>query len=152
MNWDAFTGDTIYLDTNILILAVEGGSVWSESLREMFVCIDDNAIHAFTSELTFAEVLAKPLAVEATGLVKAYEELLAPTSVIRVVPIDRAILASAAALQGKLAIKLMDAIHVATAVSSACDFFFTGDTRLGQRIKDDIRWLPLDEVNGSGDD
>jgi predicted nucleic acid-binding protein len=151
MNWDAFTGDTIYLDTNILILAIERDNAWTDSLKELFESIDENAVHAFTSELTLAGVLAKPLGIGATDLVEKYEQLLSRDSVINVVPVDRAILGSAAELQGKLAIKLMDAIHVATAIASGCDFFLSCDARLGQRIGNNIRWLSLDDVADSDD-
>lgn len=151
MKWTAFTGDTVYLDTNILILAIEQGNAWSHSLKDLFECIDENAVHAFTSEVTIAEVLVKPMGAGATDLIEKYEQLLSGGSVVNVVPIDRAILVSAAALQGRLKIKLMDAVHVATAIASACNFFLTCDVQLGQRIRDDIRWLPLSDVTGSDD-
>ena len=99
MTWGGFTGDTIYLDTNVLIFAVEQGNPWTELLRELFEAIDDRAIHAFTSELTIAEVLSKPIAVGAGDLVEKYDQLLSSESIIKVVPIDRPILQLAAKLR-----------------------------------------------------
>jgi len=115
-------------------------------LKQLFEAIDDRLIEASTSELTLAEALAKPLASGATELVATYESALAPDSAIRTVPIDRAVLRSAAALQGKLGIKLHDAIHVATAQASGCHRFMTNDSRLGRKLGADIAWLSLDDV------
>lgn len=146
MSWDAFTGDAFYLDTNTLIFAVEQGNPWTATLQELFAAIDARRIHALTSELTMAEVLAKPLALGAVDLIERYEALLAPDSLIRTVPVDRPVLRIAAELQGKLRIKLADAIHVATAKQCACDFVLTNDERLGNRLGTEIRWLSLAEA------
>ena len=150
MSWSGFVGDTLYLDTNIFILAVERGNPWSKMLRELFEAIDQRAVDVFTSELTIAEVLAKPLSLGENDLANKYDKLLSANSIVKVFPIDRAILWSAAALQGRLAIKLMDAIHLATAKASACNFFLTCDQRLGAKIEEELRWLSLDKVGSHG--
>jgi predicted nucleic acid-binding protein len=144
--WSSYTGDTLYLDTNVLIYAIEPGNPWPDLLRELLVAIDERAIHTFTSELTIAEVLTKPIAVGAKDLIDIYTQLLAPESAIRVMPVDRPILLSAAELRGQLGIKLMDAIHVATARACACDFFLTNDVDLGRKIDAQLRWLQLAQV------
>jgi uncharacterized protein len=144
--WSSFTGQALYLDTNIIIYAIEGENPWTKLLRKLFRAIDERAIHTFTSELTLAEVLAKPLELGAIDLVATYEELLAPDSVVRVIPIDRPILRSAAELCGRLRIKLADAIHVATAMQCTCDFMLTNDEQFGQGIEAPLRWLSLSQV------
>jgi predicted nucleic acid-binding protein len=117
--WSSFERRAFYLDTNIIVYAIEGKNPWSDILRELFHAVDERAIHTFTSELTIAEVLAKPLELGEIDLVATYEELLAPDSLVRVIPIDRPILRSAAELCGRTRIKLADAIHVATAPCNA---------------------------------
>ena len=141
-----FTGDSLYLDSNIVILAIEQGNPWSDVLRSLFVEIDQRAIVAYTSELTIAEVLTKPLQVGAPDLVAQYDKLFATESPIRTIPIDRSILRLAAELRGQFRIKLMDAIHLATAKSQACDFFLTEDDRLGRAMEREPRRLSLSEI------
>jgi predicted nucleic acid-binding protein len=143
--WDGFTGDRLYLDSNIIILAVEVGSQWTDLLRRLFEAIDRNEIHAITSEVTIAEVLAKPLALGASDVVAQYEALFVENSQLETIKIDRAILRSAAAMQGRLGVKLIDAIHAATATEARCDFFISNDVRLGRRIEAP-RWLSLGDV------
>lgn len=144
--WEGFVGDTIYLDTNIIIYAVESGNRWSKVLHDLFEAIDDRAVHAFTSELTIAEVFAKPIAMGATDLIGRYEQVLAPDGLIRVTPIDRSILRIAATLQTRLGVKLADSIHLATAKSHSCNFFLSNDDRLGRKITGEFQWLELSEV------
>ncbi len=145
--WDGFVGDSIYLDTNVIILAIEEGNPWTDSLRELFEAIDENAIRAFTSEMTLAEVLAKPLSLSDGALIEKYNQLLAPESALKVIPIDRPILRAASQLQGELGIKLMDSIHIATAQSTKCDFFLSQDQRLGHAIRERFRWIQLSDVH-----
>ncbi|HWN51419.1 MAG TPA: PIN domain-containing protein [Xanthobacteraceae bacterium] len=144
--WSRFEGRAFYLDTNIIIYAIEGKNPWSDILRELFRAVDERAIHTFTSELTVAEVLAKPLELGIIDLVATYEELLAPDSLVRVIPIDRPILRSAAELCGRMRIKLADAIHVATALQCACEFMLTNDEQFGQRMQAPLQWLSLSRV------
>jgi predicted nucleic acid-binding protein len=144
--WSRFEGRTFYLDTNVIIYAIERKNPWSDLLRELFGAIDERTIHTFTSELTIAEVLAKPLELGAIDLVATYEELLAPDSLVRVIPIDRPILRSAADLCGRMRIKLADAIHVATALQCACEFILTNDEQFGQRMQAPLQWLSLSHV------
>ena len=82
-------------------------------------------------------------------MIATYEELLAPDSLIRVIPIDRPILRSAAELCDRMRVKLADAIHVATAIQSACDFMLTNDEQFGQRIPAPLQWLSLSQVTAS---
>jgi uncharacterized protein len=143
--WDGFTGDRIYLDSNIVILAVEAGNQWADVLRLLFEAIDENRIHAFTSEITMAEVLSKPLALGAGDVISKYDELFDENSQLETVAIDRGILRAAASIQGQRGFKLIDAIHAATAIEMRCDFFVSNDIRLGRRI-DAPRWISLADV------
>jgi predicted nucleic acid-binding protein len=147
--WSGFEGRALYLDTNIIVYAIEGKNPWSDMLRRLFHAVDAHAIHTFTSELTIAEVLAKPFELGAIDLVATYDELLAPDSLVQVIPIDRPILRSAAELCGRMRIKLADAIHVATALQSACEFMLTNDEKFGQRIQAPLQWLSLSHVMAS---
>lgn len=145
-DWDSFTGDTIYVDSNIIIFSVEAGNPWSQILKSLFQFVDERRIHLFTSELTLAEVLVKPIADGAQDLIGTYERFLDPASIIKVVSVDRPVLRLAAELQAQLGVKLADAIHVATAKLNACQFFLTNDIRLGSKLDADMPWLNLVEL------
>ncbi|MFO1186826.1 MAG: PIN domain-containing protein [Alphaproteobacteria bacterium] len=145
MSWESFEGHSLYLDSNIIILAIESGNRWTELLRHLFSAIEYRRIRAVASDLSLAEVLAKPLALGAKDLIATYERLFAAKSSLITIPISRGVLRLSAELQGRLNLKLADAIHVATAVTAACDFFLTNDDRLGKKLTSP-RWISLPEI------
>jgi hypothetical protein len=89
--WKAYFGQTIHLDTNIIIFAGEAGNPWMTALRGLFTAIDRQSIAGVTSELTLAEVLAKPLAQGKNELIAKYDRMLSENSVISVAVISRGI-------------------------------------------------------------
>jgi predicted nucleic acid-binding protein len=54
-------GQTVYLDTNIVIYALEGFESYRSVLLELLNNLDQRVIRGVTSELTLSEVLVKPL-------------------------------------------------------------------------------------------
>lgn len=54
-------GKNIYLDTNVFIYALEGYSEYALVLSTLFAAVDQGVIQAFTSELSLAESLVKPM-------------------------------------------------------------------------------------------
>lgn len=137
--WSELAGRSVYVDANIVIYAVEQGNPWSANLRRFFDAVDRQQIRGLTSELTLAEVMAKPIKIGALELINTYEAFLGANSTLQVVPIDRSILRSAAALRGQLGIKLLDAIHAATASHYDCELFFSNDDDLSRKVVPRIR-------------
>ncbi|MDB5615817.1 type II toxin-antitoxin system VapC family toxin [Tardiphaga sp.] len=144
--WSAFANQTIYLDSNIIIYAIERGYRQAHTMRAMLEAIDRRAFRAVTSELTIAEVMSKPLALNDLDHISKYERFFAPNSALAIPAISRETLLLAARMQGSLGLKLFDSIHVATAQLEGCDCFLTEDERLGRAIAGETKWLKLSEV------
>lgn len=120
-------GARVYLDTNIVIYAIEGFAGLADQIRALLQALDDAEIVAVTSELTLAEALIKPLKNQNQLAQQAYKKFLTPTSALQVVPISNDILEAAAQLRAATKLKMPDAIHLATANLSGCDCFLTND-------------------------
>ena len=120
-------GAKVYLDTNIVIYAIEGFADLAEQIQALLHALDDAQIVAVTSELTLAEALIKPLKDQNQPEQQAYKKFLTPTSVLQVVPISKEILEEAARLRATTKLRLPDAIHLATATLNGCDCFLTND-------------------------
>lgn len=138
---DALIGKGVYLDTNVFVYAVEGFPEHQAFVDELFRSIDDGHVAAVTSELTLAEVLIKPLETGRDDIAAVYEQLLQNSEHLNVVPIDRAILASAARHRADLGIMLPDAIHVATAIAIGCEVLLSNDQKL--RVPEGIELRPM---------
>ncbi|MEB3341286.1 type II toxin-antitoxin system VapC family toxin [Okeania sp.] len=127
---EAIKGTQIYLDTNILIYAVEGYPEFQDLLNELFEAFDNGNLKAITSQLTLAEVLVKPLIENQTEICLTYENIIQSSQVLEVVPINRKILIESARLRTLINLRLPDAIHCATAILNGCETFLTNDKRL----------------------
>jgi predicted nucleic acid-binding protein len=121
----------VYLDTNIFIYAVEGFELFMPRISQLFEMIDTKVVFATTSELTLAECLVMPYRKNRLDIAAVYEDILKGSDTLRVKAINRDILTAAAMIRAKgQAMKLPDAIHMATAASAKCDLFLTNDKNI----------------------
>jgi predicted nucleic acid-binding protein len=127
---ESLAGTFFYLDSNPLIYALEGGTPWTEQLRHLFASFDRGELAAASSEITLSEVLIKPFEHGAVDLVARYEAIFSDTSPLVVRQVDRPIIVAAAHFRAGRSIKLVDAIHVATASALSCSHFLSNDARL----------------------
>lgn len=141
---ESFTGDDVYLDANIFIYAVEGFQKYSALCDSIFRSIEEMKIHAVTSEITLAEVLVQPLKTANARAIAEYEDIIQDRFDLRIAPVTRDILRSAAAMRASHGLKLPDAIHVATAHSARSEFIFTADLSL--KAPHPIKVVTLDEL------
>src|SRR4051794_4291710 len=116
---NAVAGDTVYIDANLFIYAMEGVPTVAAKLSGLFQRFDRGELRAVTSELTLAEVLVKPLRDNRADLRDKYERMMRTSPALTVVPISRDILIASATLRATSALKLPDAIHAATAIAGA---------------------------------
>ncbi len=111
----------LYWDTNTFIRMVEDDEAIARSLGDLFQRSLDGDISIITSELTLAELIVEPLRQAADDLLDTYRDLFNPGSGIEVGVVDRVILLAAAQIRADhRALKLPDAIHLATAERVAC--------------------------------
>lgn len=119
----------LYLDANVLIGVLEAGLGGPELSR--FILEPKDGAHPLnTSEITVSEVLVGPMRRADHDLLARYRLLFAREDIIRLVPVTRAILERAAELRAASAMRLPDAIHVATALKAGCDIILSQDKRL----------------------
>ena len=120
----------VYLDANVLIALIEAEQEIIPQTRRLFTLIENEIVAAITSEVTLAEVLVKPLKNGDIPLLKSYESLLAKGSLVQLVAAGRGIWIDAAALRALHGLKLVDALHLATASRHGCDVLITADKRI----------------------
>ena len=123
----------LYLDANVLIRLMEQTRPEAAAIMPLWERIDAGRLAAVTSWLSYAEVLVQPLRAGEDGMVIGYDDLFAgrvlPLTVSAVTP---DILRAAATLRARLpALKLTDAIHLATAQAAGCRAILSGDRKLG---------------------
>lgn len=142
----SFKGKKLYFDTNLFIYAVEtteSSHPYLAVIDRLFAMAEQGEIQAVTSEFSLAETLVGAYK-NSSELVVLYEALLSNKAELAVVPINKAVLRSAAYTRTVVKIALADAIHVATAINEQADIFITNDDKL--RVPDGIKKLGLTEI------
>ena len=120
-------GQRIYIDTNIVIYAVEGLAHYAAQVQPLLDAMDAAEVFVVTSEFTLAEALVGPLKTQNLSIQQIYRSFLTSSAILEVVPVSRAILEDSAQLRATTKLKLPDAIHLATALQHQCDSFLTND-------------------------
>jgi predicted nucleic acid-binding protein len=116
-------------DADVLIYAAIRNHPLGRRVRAVFPVHADEpgaSAAAVGSVLLIAEVLSKPLREAAT---QATRELRTLLSRLRLLPVDAATAELAAELGASYRLRAADAVHLATAVGSGADRFFTNNTR-----------------------
>lgn len=103
------SGSKVYVDTAVLIYTLEGNTDYFDLLKPLWTKFQAREIELISSELILMEVLVLPLRNNDKSLISDYEQLLL-NSAMQLIPIDQAILRSAANLRAKTSLKTPDAI------------------------------------------
>lgn len=142
--WRALRGARVYVDANAWIYAREPELKWDE-LRAFFCCAQNGSWKLVTSELTLAETLVWPIKSRDRQAQSDFQALLQNAPHLIALPITRPILIEAATLRATRGLEMPDAIHAATAKSSRCSHFLTGDELLARAVH-----LPVLRLNEGG--
>lgn len=118
-------GSTVAIDADALIYSVETIDPYWPLLRPLWDASRAGQVTVIGTELLVVAALTGPLKTGDKLLVQAYERALAAE--IRLLPISRSVLRTAAELRAAHALKTPDAIHAATAIAGGCSMFVTND-------------------------
>lgn len=127
----------VYLDTNVFVRGFEGEGAVSEALRRLLAAANDGRRFLLTSQLSLAETVQKPFTDGNDRLVDIYTGWLRDgTTSLEVAPNTADVLFEAAVLRSEYrALKLPDAIHVATALATGAHVMISDDKRLPAELK-----------------
>ena len=115
-----------YIDSNLLIYYVEGAADLKSKTVALFAdCLGDGGV-LFASEIAAGECLIGALRSNGS-LASAYRHLLYDSPILSLAPLTLRIVDRAAVIGAELNLKLIDAIHVATAEALSCSVFLTND-------------------------
>ncbi|MDB5554601.1 MAG: PilT protein [Rhizobium sp.] len=119
---------SIYLDTNILVALYEGrlgvhGALW----EFMNVAIEEKNITFHTSAMSFSELLVKPYRDRDEPLTRHYLQLAKSEDWLIVEAVTPIVIETSAAIRATSRLRLPDSFHLATAMSSECNYFLTFD-------------------------
>lgn len=119
-------GSAVYIDTNVLIYAVDQIEPYATLLRPLWQASRTRSIRLVSSELLIVESLAGPFKHGNKALADAYEEIFRADDP-HLLPITPPVLRIAARIRADHGLKTPDSIHAATALQGGCSMFLTND-------------------------
>jgi predicted nucleic acid-binding protein len=129
---------TIFIDTAPIIYFIEAHPLFGLLVKEVVDSFQSGKLTAFSSVLTLAEVLPKPVEYGDEKLAKKFVEFLKYGRNFNLIEISTSIAEKAGSLRGQYPnLKTVDAIQISTAIYSGADAFLTNDKKLKQ-----IREIP----------
>lgn len=138
----------LYVDSNIFIYLVEGRGADHDIVGALLKEAAARNIRLMTSEVTIAECLHGAFKQGNDKLANVYRDLLSAGIVAETIPGDPVLFEYAAYVGASLSLKLIDAIHVASATIFECDAFLTNDR--GIRAPENLRIIQLQDTAQAG--
>jgi predicted nucleic acid-binding protein len=120
-------GQRVYVDTNIFIYFFEQHDRYFGSVVPFFELFNDGLSMACTGDAVVAETLYKPYQINDTLRVSEFKEFFDNDEFITVLSHTKKVFELAAELSPKRGMKLIDALHYATAALAGCKFILTND-------------------------
>lgn len=121
----------IFWDTNLFIYLIEEFGILSKRVINLRKRMVERGDELYTSALTLAEILIKPLEMGDEALARRYESALLRGAVI--IPFDVEPARLYATIRKDRTIRPPDAIQLACAAHARVDLFITNDERLSTK-------------------
>ena len=134
-------GQRVYLDSNIFIYFLDRHPVYFDAAAALLQACAANRIFGMTGDAAVAEVMVGPYRSDDPALATRFKRFFERKDFLTIVSHDRAVFEDAALLAGRKRMKLVDALHVSTALRAGCQCFLTNDT--GIRSGDSIEAIQL---------
>lgn len=114
----------MYFDSVAFIYYIEQRSPWYARIMQRLAA---GNVHIVVSDLTRMECRVQPLAQGNAALLQDFDDAFAAAEIV---PVDTAAFDRATHIRATYRFKTPDALHLAAAVGSMCDVFYTNDHRL----------------------
>lgn len=125
---------TIALDSNIFINALEKSSSLGDKAREVFIKIQKSGIRTYTSVITLQEVFVGVYTEQLEEKTAKYIDFISGGGSITIVDVTKQIALLAARIRAEYKVSTPDAIQLATAIDKGASIFVTEDKNIPDLI------------------
>ncbi len=119
----------VCLDTNIVIYLIEANPVWTPKATARLAALRAGGDEIAVCDAARLECLVKPLVTGSVADLVSYQTFFSSPAV-RMLPVTASVWEKAAKIRATLALKAIDAVHLAAAVEHGCGLFLTNDAQL----------------------
>jgi len=134
-------GQLVYIDTNIFIYFLERHERYFDTVSSFFQLFNNGLSMAYTGDAVVAETLYKAYQVDDVVRVRNFKAFFDDDEFITVLPHNTKAFELAAELSPKRGMKLIDALHYATALIAGCNFILTNDAAFSSKGEVEVIYL-----------
>lgn len=122
------SGKRVYMDSNIFIYFLEQSEGYFECVALFIEACEAGKFMGFTGDVAVAETMIQPYRKGNLPLIASIKAFFASENFLSIQSHDAAVFDLAAQLRARRGMKLIDALHYATALKAGCTFFLSNDT------------------------
>lgn len=134
-------GQRVYIDTNIFIYFLDGQEPFLTMVYPFLEALINGEIIGYTGDAVIAETMVQPYKLGNIAMIEQFKAFFAQDDFLTILPHDDKAFDLAAKLSGTKGMKLVDSLHMATALQAGCDYLITHDK--GIKPVDGIRIVQL---------
>ena len=128
-------GKRVYFGTNILIYVLDNTAGYVDACLPFLQAVAQQSIIGCTGDITSAELLVKPMRSNDLLAIEAIEALLGENGYFESIAHTKPVLELAAYIRATQGLKMVDAIHTASAIKGGCSFMLTHDRQMERQVK-----------------
>ena len=128
--------NSVFIDTAPIIYHIEAHPQYGELAKGIFDLLLSGKLHGYSSVITIAEVLPKPVELGNEKLARWFINFLTNGPNLTMIDINDQIAISAGKMRGRYTwLRALDALQIATAMDVGADLFITNDSAL-KKVRD----------------
>ncbi len=120
-------GQSVYIDTNVFIYFLDQNAQFLSVVAPFLQAVIEGKIIGYTGVAVIAETMVKPYKIGDVAIIGSVKEFFYQENFLTILPHDANAFDLAAQISAKNSMKLIDALHLATALQSGCKFLVTQD-------------------------
>jgi predicted nucleic acid-binding protein len=121
-------GQRIYFDANFLIYFFDRTEPYARVVSEVIIACDRNTVFGYTGDVAVAELMVFPYRTRDEIEIARGKAFFKRENFLTVLSHDSTVFDTASRLRAETGMKLIDALHCATALNAGCKYFITNDT------------------------
>jgi predicted nucleic acid-binding protein len=123
-------GQRVYIDANFLIYFLDRREPYFDLVAPIFVACDQGELEGFTGDAAVAEVMVHPYKSKSAADIARGKAFFAREGFLTILRHDANAFDLSAQLRASSNLKMIDALHYATAIQAGCRFLLTNDRAL----------------------
>jgi predicted nucleic acid-binding protein len=120
-------GQSVYIDTNVFIYFLDRSPTFLPVVAPFLRAVMDGRIIGYTGVAVIAETMVKPYKIGDVAIIGKFKDFFYQKDFLTILPHDPAIFDLASQISAKNSMKLIDSLHLATAVQGGCNYLITHD-------------------------